>query len=443
MSWVSLAALGAGGLFSDGDWVESKDQDPTGAVRLTQLADVGVGSFRDRSDRWMREDQATRLNCTFLMPNDILIARMPDPIGRACLVPESVGRAVTAVDVAILRVDRASFDPAYVSWMINAPQFHMRVEALQSGTTRKRISRKNLATLSIPRASLAEQRRIVEILEDHLSRLDAAQSTLSVSWRRLQGLRESLIETAVTGRDRPIGAHLIPLADAMASDGDLPNLPEGWRWARLADVADVVGGVTKDANKQADPRFVKVPYLRVANVQRGHLRLEDVTSIRVAPEKADALQLLPGDVLLNEGGDRDKLARGWVWEGEIPRCIHQNHVFRARIRGSLDPYFLSWTANTVGGRWAERNGKQSVNLASISLTMIKKMPVVVPPGQESTAIAARLGSQLDALALLDRSIERARARGAALRRAVLSAAFEGKLTGRHTDAEVIEEMASV
>lgn len=84
-----------------------------------------------------------------------------------------------------------------------------------------------------------------------------------------------------------------------------------------------------------------------------------------------------------------------------------------------------------------------MNLASISLTMIKKMPVVVPPGQESTAIAARLGSQLDALALLDRSIERARARGAALRRAVLSAAFEGKLTGRHTDAEVIEEMASV
>ncbi|MEI2811364.1 MAG: restriction endonuclease subunit S [Nocardioides sp.] len=337
----------------------------------------------------------------------------------------------------------AGVDPRWIAWGLRAQEARLLRTTRKAGTTVASIEMQRFYGSTLPVPTLAEQRRIVEILEDHLSRLDAAQSTLSVSWRRLQGLRESLIETAVTGRDRPIGAHLIPLADAMASDGDLPNLPEGWRWARLADVADVVGGVTKDANKQADPRFVKVPYLRVANVQRGHLRLEDVTSIRVAPEKADALQLLPGDVLLNEGGDRDKLARGWVWEGEIPRCIHQNHVFRARIRGSLDPYFLSWTANTVGGRWAERNGKQSVNLASISLTMIKKMPVVVPPGQESTAIAARLGSQLDALALLDRSIERARARGAALRRAVLSAAFEGKLTGRHTDAEVIEEMASV
>ncbi len=337
----------------------------------------------------------------------------------------------------------AGVDPRWIAWGLRAQEARLLRTTRKAGTTVGSIEMQRFYGSTLPVPTLAEQRRIVEILEDHLSRLDAAQSTLSVSWRRLQGLRESLIETAVTGRDRPIGAHLIPLADAMASDGDLPNLPEGWRWARLADVADVVGGVTKDANKQADPRFVKVPYLRVANVQRGHLRLEDVTSIRVAPEKADALQLLPGDVLLNEGGDRDKLARGWVWEGEIPRCIHQNHVFRARIRGSLDPYFLSWTANTVGGRWAERNGKQSVNLASISLTMIKKMPVVVPPGQESTAIAARLGSQLDALALLDRSIERARARGAALRRAVLSAAFEGKLTGRHTDAEVIEEMASV
>src|SRR4051794_17508284 len=89
---VSLTELSSGGLFSDGDWIESKDQDPTGSVRLTQLADVGVGDFRDRSSRWLREDQAAALGCTFLQPGDLLIARMPDPIGRACMVPESIGR---------------------------------------------------------------------------------------------------------------------------------------------------------------------------------------------------------------------------------------------------------------------------------------------------------------------------------------------------------------
>lgn len=102
MTWaprLSLSELADGGLFSDGDWVESKDQDPSGTVRLTQLADVGVGEFRDRSDRWLRTDQARDLRCTFLEPGDVLVARMPDPIGRACLAPRSIGTAVTVVDV--------------------------------------------------------------------------------------------------------------------------------------------------------------------------------------------------------------------------------------------------------------------------------------------------------------------------------------------------------
>ncbi|CCG05791.1 Restriction endonuclease S subunit [Blastococcus saxobsidens DD2] len=82
---LSLSQIGEGGLFSDGDWVETKDQDPHGPVRLTQLADVGIARFRDKSDRWMRRDQVAAVGGTLLKPDDVLIARMPDPIGRACL----------------------------------------------------------------------------------------------------------------------------------------------------------------------------------------------------------------------------------------------------------------------------------------------------------------------------------------------------------------------
>ena len=442
MTWASLEEVGRAGLFSDGDWVESKDQDPQGTVRLTQLADVGVGMFRDRSDRWMREDQASRLNCTFLEPGDVLIARMPDPIGRSCVVPPTIGRAVTAVDVAILRADTSSFEPAYVAWMINAPQFHMRVEALQSGTTRKRISRRNLSTLSIPRVSLSEQRRIVEILEEHLSHLDAAADYASAALARAASLREELIRRTVTGADVTIPRSGCDLTDAGTQDGDLPSLPQGWTWRRLGDVAEVVGGVTKDSKKQSLPGMVEVPYLRVANVQRGALKLDEVSSIRVTPQKAQALELRAGDVLLNEGGDRDKLARGWVWEGEVPNCIHQNHVFRARLRIDLDPYFLSYTANTLGGRWAERNGKQSVNLASISLSMIRRMPVIVPPEGVSARVVNELRDRLEEVDRLEKAAHRSQAHSASLRRAILAAAFEGKLTGRHADTEVIEDMVS-
>jgi len=173
---------------------------------------------------------------------------------------------------------------------------------------------------------------------------------------------------------------------------------------------------------------VEVPYLRVANVQRGRLDLSSVTSIRVPQATAGKLRLLPGDVLLNEGGDRDKLGRGWVWEGQIDSCIHQNHVFRARGRdGQLDPYLLSWAANSFGGRWCERNGRQSVNLASISLSKIKLMPVPVPPRGEQPAVAERIREVIDASLMLERDVVVARQRGTLLRRALLSAAFSGQL----------------
>src|SRR5207249_2862114 len=72
------------GYFCDGDWVESKDQDPNGDVRLIQLADIGDGIYRDRSSRFMNKATAARLNCSYLKAGDILVARMPDPLGRCC-----------------------------------------------------------------------------------------------------------------------------------------------------------------------------------------------------------------------------------------------------------------------------------------------------------------------------------------------------------------------
>jgi type I restriction enzyme S subunit len=166
-----------------------------------------------------------------------------------------------------------------------------------------------------------------------------------------------------------------------------------------------------------------------------------VTSIRVSKEKAAALRLRPGDVLLNEGGDRDKLGRGWVWEGQLDDCIHQNHVFRARVRGDeMDPYLLSWAANSIGGPWCERNGRQSVNLASISLTRIRLLPVPVPPREAQPAIRARIESVVEASSRLNVAIRAGEQRSAGLRRALLDAAFSGRLTGRASDLDRVEEL---
>lgn len=131
------------GVFVDGDWVESKDQDPDGDVRLIQLADIGDGTFRNKSSRFLTTEKAKALNCTFLEKGDILIARMPDPLGRCCIFPLSDDRKfVTVVDVCAVRLGTTSASSKYLSYLINSPQVRGDIGALQSGSTRKRISRR-------------------------------------------------------------------------------------------------------------------------------------------------------------------------------------------------------------------------------------------------------------------------------------------------------------
>ncbi|MCA1706669.1 MAG: restriction endonuclease subunit S, partial [Actinobacteria bacterium] len=208
-----------------------------------------------------------------------------------------------------------------------------------------------------------------------------------------------------------------------------------WTWTTLGEIAEIRGGVTKDAKRQADPSFVEVPYLRVANVQRGRLDLRKVTTIRVPPETVHALRLEPGDVLLNESGDRDKLGRGWVWDGQIDDCIHQNHVFRARLHDEFDPYFVSTHANTWGRAWFEKHGRQTTNLASINLGTLKQLPVPAPPRPEQEAIVVELRRTEDARQRLMASISQARKRAASLRRSILAAAFAGHLVPQDPEDE--------
>lgn len=412
-------------------------------LRLTALKAEGVDLQERKGGAWSREEASRFL----VAEGDFLVARGSgslDLVGRGSLVrrmPDEVAFPDTAIRIRP-RVEQIS--PEYLSLLWNSPMVRIQVESMARTTAGiYKVNQSHLYSVRLPVPTLGEQRRIVDILEDHLSRLGAAVHEISVSRQRLEGLRDQLVMDALTGRAVTAARHTSVPQGVGANDGVLPELPLGWTWSRLEDVADVVGGVTKDAKKQSDPGYVEVPYLRVANVQRGRLALDSITTIKVAPAKVAALRLQPGDVLLNEGGDRDKLARGWVWEGQIESCIHQNHVFRARVRDEIvDPYFLSWTANTLGGKWAERNGKQSVNLASISLTMIRKMPVIIPPLGTSSQIVDRLHSSLGSLNRLDAALDSAAQRSRSLRQALLAAAFSGRLTGWTSDLDLAEETAT-
>jgi type I restriction enzyme S subunit len=202
-TYVTIGELiGNDGLFVDGDWIESKDQDPNGEVRLIQLADIGDGIFKNKSNRFLKYKRAIELNCTFLKEGDILVARMPDPIGRACIFPlKGDEKFITAVDVAIIRLGNNSIENKFLVHSINNPKIRNEIENLQSGTTRKRISRANLATIKFPvPPTLAEQQRIVSEIESRLSVCDKIEESIATALQQAEALRQSILKKAFEGK---------------------------------------------------------------------------------------------------------------------------------------------------------------------------------------------------------------------------------------------------
>jgi type I restriction enzyme S subunit len=204
-------------------------------------------------------------------------------------------------------------------------------------------------------------------------------------------------------------------------------MEKDWLGTCLSDIADIQGGLTKDSKKQ-DPGDPELPYLRVANVQRGHLDLREIVFIRVPRKRLDALLLQDGDILFNEGGDRDKVGRGWIWEAQITECVFQNHVFRARLLNEGNqPKYVSWWANTCGASHFLGQGKQTTNLASISKTTLGLLPIQLPCAAEQEEIVRRvetfftLADQLEArLTIARKVVDR-------LTPALLAKAFRGEL----------------
>lgn len=153
---------------------------------------------------------------------------------------------------------------------------------------------------------------------------------------------------------------------------------------KLADVASGVtlGGIDSGANG------IELPYLRVANVQDGHIVTDDVRTVRISLSAVDRFLLRRGDVVLTEGGDYDKLGRGAVWDGRIEPCLHQNHVFRVRCDQLkiLPRYFALYIASPEGRSYFLRIAKRTTNLATISAAQLRSMPVPCPPLPEQRRV---------------------------------------------------------
>ena len=412
------------------------------------MEDVPPGSLQIAGHGWLREMKSA---ASAIEPGDILYGRLRPYLNKVVL---SNFRGAASGEFIVI-APRDGIDARYIQLVMHARKF-VNFAARDTTGDRPRIDFDKIAKFQIAIPPSNEQRRILARIDELFAEIAEGEAALARARQGLDMWRRALLKAAVTGEltrewresNKPaetgadllarIGAERVKCASnhsrarrsAEPESLDtllLSELPEGWTWATLEEVGEIVGGVTVDKKRMpADP--VTVPYLRVANVQRGHLDLAEMKTIKVGRDVAERLKLRPNDLLLNEGGDRDKIGRGWVWRGEIAGCIHQNHVFRVRLRDpDLNPLFLSHYANELGRRFFMETGKQTTNLASISLSQISRLPVPVPPPSEAEAIITRLSEAQDGEADTTKELGDAAALASALRQSILKAAFEGRL----------------
>jgi type I restriction enzyme S subunit len=446
--------VSANGVFSDGDWVESKDQDPNGAVRLVQLADIGEMRFLDKSRRYMTEEKAEALDCTFLRKGDLLISRLGDPLGKACVYPAREDKAVTAVDVCILRPAHEGIEPRLFGYFLNGANLRLAIDAQSSGTTRKRITGKKLKALPAPVPPANEQRRIVEKIETLFTRLDKGEEALREVQKLLARYRQSVLKAAVTGQLtadwRAENAHRLEHGrDLLArilqarrktwegrgkykepvppDTSDLPELPEGWVWASVEQVAKVIGGLTKNSKRRGMP--LRKPMLRVANVYQNRLELSDVHETGVTETEYERVRLENRDLLVVEGnGSKDQIGRMTVWRNEIPDAVHQNHLIKVRmIEKGLVEFSLWWFQSPNGRHNIEKVASSTSGLYTLSISKIEALVVPIPSLQEVAEINERVDEAFSKIAQLESWCKTELARSAALRQSILKDAFAGRL----------------
>jgi len=421
-----------------------------GNIPWVKSGELPDGSVTDIAE-YITDEAVQNSSAKIFPAGTVLIALYGATVGKLGIL----SRTATTNQAICAIFPPKSLHAKYLFWYLRFVRADLIAQAV--GGAQPNISQSILRNLLIPVAPLDQQKRIVAEIEKQFSRLDEAVANIRRAKANLKRYKAAILKAAVEGRlveteaglarregrSYETGAQLLErILDARRAEWngngkyketdapdttDLPDLPEGWVWARLSAIAAVKGGITVDKKRMVRGAR-QVPYLRVANVQRGYLDVTNVKCIDAPASVIEELRLKRGDILFNEGGDRDKLGRGWIWEGQLDECIHQNHVFRARLFVSeVSPQLISWWGNSFGKGYFLREGKQTTNLASINLSKLSAFPIPVPPIPEQRRIVAEVDRRLSLISDIEAEVDADLTRAERLHQSILGAAFCGGL----------------
>lgn len=288
----------------------------------------------------------------------------------------------------VVQPAETKLSPKFAYYALISEDARQYFEATAKGVGYPAVDDKDFDSFSVPLPMVPEQRRIAAYLDASCGAIDGAVAAKRRQLETLDDLRRTIITRAVTrGIKEKVKLEI-------TGNVWIESIPRGWSLVCLKRIADIQTGLT--LGKTYEGPLIERPYLRVANVQDGHLDLEDITLIEVPANVAARVELQAGDVLMTEGGDLDKLGRGYLWNGQIPNCLHQNHIFAVRcFPHKLRPMFLAHaTASNHGRDYFEATGKRTTNLASTNSTKVGLFPIPLPPITEQDKICDFLDGKL-------------------------------------------------
>jgi type I restriction enzyme S subunit len=348
-----------------GDWGEDRGPHMTKVLRSTNLTNDGRLDIEDVALRALSQRKAD-----LLAPkrHDLLLERSGggpgQPVGRVGFVETDMPGHAFSNFLHLLRPDPLKINPRFLGWVLYQVNRTGRIIRLEQQTTQMRnLNFRDYLTMSLPVPPPDEQVAIARILDAADTALQRGRAAVDRARELDHSLLHELLEKGLNPKTAATHKH-----------------PPHWSILRVDEVADVGSGVTLGKDVSGS-KSVALPYLRVANVQDGHLDLSTVKTVRVRVDEVESYRLETGDVLMTEGGDIDKLGRGTIWEGQIAECLHQNHIFRIRPnRELLEPAFFALVVESdIAKRYFNRVAKRTTNLASTNKTQVRAFRFPVPP----------------------------------------------------------------
>lgn len=242
--------------------------------------------------------------------------------------------------------------PEYIFYLFKYKNWDIGSNKAVMGKT---LNKTTLSEMEVEICPIEKQKEIVNILNKVMSVLDSRKLELQ---------------------------HLDELVNARFVEmfGDMYLNSKGWPEAKLESMADVVSGITKGRKTKAED-LTEVPYMAVSNVKDGYIDWTTVKTIEATQQEIEKYRLLADDVLMTEGGDPDKVGRGAIIKEPLENCIHQNHIFRVRLDESMmrPEFFAEYLQHQRSKRYFLGCAKQTTGIASINMTQLRALPVLMPP----------------------------------------------------------------